>query len=134
MKVAVYASVSTADQHCSNQLEELRRYVAARGWTVHQEYVDEGVSGAKESRPALDLMIKDARRRRFDVVCAWKLDRLGRNLRHLVTMFRNCRTWGSRLPVLARASTAPHLLASCSSPSSRRWRSSSGRGSGNGCS
>jgi DNA invertase Pin-like site-specific DNA recombinase len=86
MKAAMYARVSTTDQTCENQLLELRRYAEARGWTVTREYVDEGVSGAKESRPALDALVKDAKRRRVDVVVCWRLDRLGRNLRHLVTL------------------------------------------------
>jgi DNA invertase Pin-like site-specific DNA recombinase len=77
--------VSTADQTCENQLAELRRYVTARGWTA-TEYVDQGVSGAKDSRPALDEMLKDARRRRLDVIVVWRLDRLGRNLKHLITL------------------------------------------------
>ena len=83
MKAAIYARVSTVDQQPENQLAELRRYVAARGWQV-TEYVDHGVSGSRESRPALDRMLKDARRRRVDVVVCWRLDRLGRSLRHLV--------------------------------------------------
>src|SRR5688500_9846023 len=86
MKAAIYARVSTVDQTCENQLLELRRYADARGWIVTREYVDEGVSGAKERRPALDALVKDATRRRFDVVVCWRLDRLGRNLRHLVTL------------------------------------------------
>jgi DNA invertase Pin-like site-specific DNA recombinase len=77
--------VSTLDQQPENQLAELRRYVAARGWTA-VEYVDHGVSGAKDTRPALDRLVKDARRRKFDVVVTWKLDRLGRNLKHLITL------------------------------------------------
>jgi len=83
MKAAIYARVSTVDQQPENQLEELRRYVAARGWDA-VEYVDHGVSGTRESRPALDRMLADARRRRVDVVVCWRLDRLGRSLRHLV--------------------------------------------------
>ena len=87
MRAALYARVSTVHgQTCETQLIELRRYVAARGWTVYDEFVDHGVSGTKESRPALDRMVKDARRRRFDVLVSWRLDRLGRNLRHLVTL------------------------------------------------
>lgn len=85
MTAAIYARVSTLDQQPENQLEELRRYVAARGWQA-KEYVDHGVSGAKERRPALDAMIVDAKRRRFDIVVCWRLDRLGRNLKHLITM------------------------------------------------
>ena len=68
------------DQEPENQLAELRRYVAARGWTA-VEYVDRGVSGAKDKRPALDELVRDAKRRRFDVLVCWRLDRLGRNLR-----------------------------------------------------
>jgi len=85
MKVAIYARVSTADQTCDNQLLELRRYVEARGWTG-QEFVDSGVSGSTDKRPALDALIRDAKRRRFDMLVCWRLDRLGRNLRHLVTL------------------------------------------------
>jgi DNA invertase Pin-like site-specific DNA recombinase len=83
-RCALYARVSTTDQHTENQLTELRAYAQARGWTIAHEYVDEGVSGAKERRPALDDLTRDARRRRFDVVACWRLDRLGRNLRHLI--------------------------------------------------
>jgi DNA invertase Pin-like site-specific DNA recombinase len=85
---AVYARVSTADQTCENQLLELRRYCEARGWQA-VEYVDTGISGAKDKRPALDALLNDAKRRRFDVLVCWRLDRLGRNLRHLVTMLED---------------------------------------------
>jgi DNA invertase Pin-like site-specific DNA recombinase len=78
-RCAIYARVSTLDQQPENQLAELRRFCEARGWTAN-EYVDHGVSGSKDSRPALDRLVKDARRRTFDVVVCWKLDRLGRNL------------------------------------------------------
>jgi DNA invertase Pin-like site-specific DNA recombinase len=84
MKAAIYARVSTADQTCENQLIELRRYCAARGWDA-TEYVDTGVSGAKDRRPALDALMADARRRKVDTVVVWRLDRFGRNLRHLIT-------------------------------------------------
>jgi len=92
-RAAVYARVSTLDQTTENQLAELRRYIAARGWSA-QEYIDEGVSGAKESRPALDSMLRDARRRRFDVVVCWRLDRLGRNLKHLITLLEDLQALG----------------------------------------
>src|SRR5947209_19655584 len=85
MKAAIYARVSTFDQEPENQLQELRRYLEARGWTG-VEYVDRGVSGAKDRRPALDQLLADARRRRFDVLVCWRLDRLGRNLKHLITL------------------------------------------------
>jgi DNA invertase Pin-like site-specific DNA recombinase len=85
MKVAVYARVSTHDQTAENQLIELRRYVDARGWSA-VEYVDHGVSGAKDRRPALDQLVADVRRHRVEAVVCWRLDRLGRNLRHLVLL------------------------------------------------
>jgi DNA invertase Pin-like site-specific DNA recombinase len=84
-RAAIYARVSTSDQTCENQLLELRRYCEARGWRA-TEYVDTGISGAKDRRPSLDALLTDAKRRRFDVLVCWRLDRLGRNLRHLVTM------------------------------------------------
>lgn len=86
MKVAVYARVSTGQQEVSNQLPEVERYVAARGWQIVERFVDEGVSGARESRPALDLLMKGAKRRKFDAVVVWRLDRLGRNLKHLILL------------------------------------------------
>jgi DNA invertase Pin-like site-specific DNA recombinase len=92
-RVAVYARVSTLDQTCENQLLELRRYVEARGWTA-TEYVDTGVSGAKESRPALTKLLQDAKRRRLDVVVCWRLDRLGRNLKHLITLLDELQALG----------------------------------------
>ena len=88
MRAAIYARVSTLDQTAENQLLELRCYIEARGWTG-TEFVDRGVSGAKDKRPALDALLKDGKRRRFDVLVCWRLDRLGRNLRHLVTMLED---------------------------------------------
>ena len=66
MRCAIYARVSTYEQEPENQLQELRRYAEARGWTV-AEYIDRGVSGSKDRRPALDRLVTDAKRRRFDV-------------------------------------------------------------------
>ena len=93
MKAAIYARVSTLDQEPENQLRELRQYVEARGWTA-QEYVDHGVSGAKDRRPALDRLVRDAMRRRLDVLICWRLDRLGRNLKHLVTLLEELQSMG----------------------------------------
>src|SRR5688500_3378995 len=93
MRAAVYARVSTTDQTCENQLLELRRYCESRQWTS-VEYVDNGVSGAKDRRPALDALLRDAKRRRFDVLVCWRLDRLGRNLRHLVTLLEDLQGMG----------------------------------------
>ena len=70
-------------QNPEMQLTELREYAARRGWQVVGEFVDR-TSGAKEQRPALNLLMADARQRKFDVIAVWKLDRFGRSLRHLV--------------------------------------------------
>jgi len=85
-RVALYARVSTLNGHQDPemQLSELREYAGRRGLTIHEEYVDHGVSGSKESRPALNRMMIDARRRKFDAVLVWKIDRLGRSLKHLI--------------------------------------------------
>ena len=93
MRAAIYARVSTLDQEPENQLQDLRRYVEARGWTV-VEYVDCGVSGAKDRRPALDQLLANAKRRRFDVVVCWRLDRLGRSLKHLITLLDELQALG----------------------------------------
>jgi len=118
MKTAIYARVSTFDQEPENQLQELRRYVAARGWTA-VEYVDRGVSGAKDRRPALDQLLIDAKRRRFDVLICWRLDRLGRSLKHLITRLDELQALGVAFVSLAEgidATTAAgklqmHILA-----------------------
>jgi DNA invertase Pin-like site-specific DNA recombinase len=84
MRCAIYARVSTVDQDCSMQLDELRRYVKARGWPKGEEYVDTGFSGTKASRPELDRLMRDARVRRVDCIVVWKLDRWGRSLGNLI--------------------------------------------------
>jgi DNA invertase Pin-like site-specific DNA recombinase len=80
----LYARVSTSDQHPENQLLDLRRYARERGWTVESEYVDKGVSGSRERRPALDRLMEAARKRKVDVVLVWRFDRFARSVRHLV--------------------------------------------------
>jgi DNA invertase Pin-like site-specific DNA recombinase len=81
-KVAIYVRVSTDKQTVENQLRELHQIAERRGWEVVDEYHDAGISGSKsrEARPGLDEMLKDAQQRRFDVVMAWAIDRLGRSL------------------------------------------------------
>ena len=69
MRVALYGRVSTLNGQCPEmQLSELREYASRRGWKIAGEYVDEGVSGSKESRPELNRLMGDAHRRLFDVV------------------------------------------------------------------
>jgi putative DNA-invertase from lambdoid prophage Rac len=85
MRVAIYARVSTLNgQDPHMQTRELKEYCQRRGWPIEGEYVDLGVSGAKDSRPELNRLMSDAKRRRFDSILVWKLDRFGRSLRHLV--------------------------------------------------
>jgi DNA invertase Pin-like site-specific DNA recombinase len=118
MKAAIYARVSTLDQEPENQLRELRRYVEARGWTA-VEYVDRGVSGARDRRPALDQLVVDAKRRRFDVLVCWRLDRLGRSLKHMITLIDELQSLGVAFVSLAEGidATTPagklqmHILA-----------------------
>lgn len=85
-RVATYARVSTANngQDPSLQTRELKEYCERRGWQLAGEYVDVGISGAKEKRPELDRLMADAYKRRFDVVIVWKFDRFARSVSHLL--------------------------------------------------
>ncbi len=96
MKVALYARVSTSDkgQDPEVQLAPIRDHALARGWTIYQEYVDHGVSGAKERRPALDQLMADAKRRLFDAVLVWRFDRFARSTRHLISALHEFRHLG----------------------------------------
>lgn len=85
-RAALYSRVSTTEQNPEAQLGPLREYAKARGFEVVGEFVDHGISGAKNSRPALDAMLTAARRRDLDVIVIAKLDRLARSVRHLVTV------------------------------------------------
>jgi DNA invertase Pin-like site-specific DNA recombinase len=82
---AVYARVSTIGhgQDPSMQTRELSEYCVRRGWTMFGSYVDNGVSGKKDSRPALNRLMADAHARRFDVVVCWRFDRFSRSVSHL---------------------------------------------------
>jgi DNA invertase Pin-like site-specific DNA recombinase len=84
MKVAIYGRVSTAEQNAAMQIEELRAYCIRRQWEIVEEFIDAGVSGSKESPPALNRLLADAKRRRFDTVLVYRYDRFARSLRQLV--------------------------------------------------
>jgi DNA invertase Pin-like site-specific DNA recombinase len=90
-KAAVYVRCSTAEQETDLQETELREYCEKRGWTC-VVYRDKGQSGAKNDRPALNAMLNDLRRRRFDVIVVWALDRLARSLKQLLTISEECRS------------------------------------------
>jgi len=93
-RVALYARVSTTDQSTDSQLLDLRRYVSERGWNIFKEYVDEGISGTKDSRPALNELMDDAKKRRFDVVLVWRFDRFARSTKHLILALEEFRNLG----------------------------------------
>jgi DNA invertase Pin-like site-specific DNA recombinase len=84
MRVAIYCRVSTVEQNTAMQLEELRGYCQRRQWDIVEEFIDSGVSGAKERRPALDRLLVDSKRRKFDSVLVYRYDRFARSLRQLV--------------------------------------------------
>ena len=86
MRAAIYARVSTIGQGQSPEMQvrELREYCERRAWQIAGEYVDAGVSGAKDSRPELNRLLADAHRRRFDTVVVWKFDRFARSVSHLL--------------------------------------------------
>ncbi len=98
-RLALYARVSTGHQTADPQLDALRAYAAARGGGA-AEYVDEGVSGARASRPALDRLARDVARRRVDAVVVTKLDRLARSVRHLTELAATLESAGVALVVL----------------------------------
>ena|ERR1700680_4679733 len=98
MNLALYARVSKAHTHQDPeaQLQPLRAMCSIRGWTISREYVDHGFSGAKESRPALDELMRDCERgyRHFDAIAVWKFDRFARSTRHLVTALEKFQALG----------------------------------------
>jgi len=93
MNVALYVRISTSDQNASMQQEELRGYCERRSLRVVGEYQDT-MSGAKDSRPALQRLLADARARKFDAIVVWKIDRFGRSLRHLVNTLADLEALG----------------------------------------
>jgi len=93
-RVALYARVSTTEQSTDSQLLDLRRFVSERGWTIFKEYVDEGISGTKDSRPALNELMNDAKKRRFDVVLVWRFDRFARSTKHLILALEEFKNLG----------------------------------------
>jgi len=96
MRAAIYARVSTANngQDPRVQTRELQEYCQRRGWTVADEYVDVGISGTKEKRPALDRLLADAHRRQFDAVVVWRFDRFARSVSHLLRALETFKALG----------------------------------------
>lgn len=94
MTAAIYARVSTDLQSPEMQLGEVREYCRRRGWEVAGEFIDQAASGTRESRPALNRLWADARRRRFDAVVVYRYDRFARSLRQLVSALDEFRSLG----------------------------------------
>jgi len=76
------------------QIRELREYCKRRGWKITREYIDEGISGAKESRPQLNKLLADAHLRRFDAVVCWRFDRFARSVSHLLRALETFKALG----------------------------------------
>ena len=95
-KVAIYTRVSTLDQTIENQLLELRDHCSKMGWEIVKEYADEGLSGtlSRDKRPALNSLIKDAYRKRFDSVVCWDISRIGRSMKELVLFLSDMKDKG----------------------------------------
>jgi len=93
-KVAVYVRVSTKDQSTDMQLNDLERYSRERGLDIYKAYEDNGISGTKETRPALNELMNDAKKRKFDIVLVWRFDRFARSTKHLVTALHEFRHLG----------------------------------------
>jgi DNA invertase Pin-like site-specific DNA recombinase len=93
-RVAIYARVSTKDQSVDMQLHDLERYARERGFVIFGIYKDNGVSGTKETRPALSELMNDAKKRKFDTVLVWRFDRFARSTKHLVTALYEFRNLG----------------------------------------
>jgi len=108
---AIYVRVSTDQQTVENQIRELRQVAERRGWDVVEIYSDAGISGAKgrAGRPGLDRMLKEASRRKFDIVMAWAIDRLGRSLIDLLGTIQHLEACGVDLYLDQQAidTTAP---------------------------
>jgi len=96
VRTAIYARVSTSNngQDTSMQTRELREYCKLRGWKFAGQYVDEGISGTKDSRPELNKLMADAHRRRFDAVVVWRFDRFARSVSHLLRALETFKALG----------------------------------------
>src|SRR5580700_2086510 len=102
-RAVLYSRVSTLNHGQDPELQsrEIREYCQRRGWPLVDEYVDRGISGAKERRPQLDRLIADAHKRKFEVVVVWKFDRFARSVSHLLRALDNFRAFGIEIDSLS---------------------------------
>jgi DNA invertase Pin-like site-specific DNA recombinase len=101
-RIAIYTRVSTGGQSCAGQEHELKDYIKNRGWKLEQAYSDR-ISGVKSSRPALDQMLTDAKKRKFDRLLVWRIDRLGRSVSNLLEVLETLRALGIEFISLSEA-------------------------------
>jgi DNA invertase Pin-like site-specific DNA recombinase len=94
IRAGIYARVSTSGQDPAMQIRELEEYCARRGWQIADWYIDVGISGSKDSRPELNRLVTDAKRRRIDAVIVWKFDRFARSVSHLLRALETFRAVG----------------------------------------
>lgn len=96
IRVAIYCRVSTDSQTVENQIRELQEVATRSNWNVIGIYSDQGISGAKDrtERPQLDALIKDANKRKFDMIACWSIDRLGRSIQTLVQFMNDMNAIG----------------------------------------
>jgi DNA invertase Pin-like site-specific DNA recombinase len=93
MNVGIYVRVSTEDQNLNNQVNQLRDYCSRLNYTIYKVYADK-ISGSIESRPAFNTLMEDSRKKLFDAVLTWKLDRLGRSVKHLISIVEEWKSKG----------------------------------------
>jgi DNA invertase Pin-like site-specific DNA recombinase len=92
-EAALYAQLSTFDESCDANLQQLRRFTGNR-FGLFREYLDLGTDGSRRCRLQLDNLIEDARKRLFDVVVVWGLDRFARSPKHLIEILDGFGSWG----------------------------------------
>jgi DNA invertase Pin-like site-specific DNA recombinase len=131
-RVGIYLRVSKDDQVTSNQLLDLQRVAEQRGWGIAETYVDHGVSGKSDRRPALNRLRRDAMHGKLDVVAAWSVDRLGRSVAHVVSLLHDLTeqkvaVYLHQQQVDGTTSAGKAMLAMCAVFSEFEWNNTSDR-------
>jgi DNA invertase Pin-like site-specific DNA recombinase len=131
-RVGIYLRVSQADQTTDNQLLDLQRVAEQRGWDIAETYVDHGVSGKSDRRPALDRLRRDAMHGKLDVVAAWSVDRLGRSVAHVVSLLHDLTeqkvaVYLHQQQVDGTTTAGKAMLAMCAVFSEFEWNTTSDR-------
>ena len=94
LKIGLYCRVSKNEQNIETQLMALKDYCQRNNYEIVEEYLDNGVSGAKDSRPAFDKLLADMRAGKINCILVYKLDRIGRSLQHLLNLFEEFKNKG----------------------------------------